>query len=82
MKTVSTKLDESDFSEFQNRCNQSGLCASEWLRNLIRNDFKQGQNSLQTLSEPTQETPATAHAEPKFPIIDGKPQPIVEFVFD
>ena len=36
MKTVSTKLDNSDFETFQNMCNHEGLCASEELREIVK----------------------------------------------
>jgi len=36
MKTVSTKLENSDFERFQEMCNDDGQCASEWLRDVIK----------------------------------------------
>lgn len=40
MKTVSTKLDNSDLARFQELCNESGLCASEYLRDRIKDDIR------------------------------------------
>ena len=36
MKTVSTKLDNRDFEKFQGMCNDDGMCASEELRDMIK----------------------------------------------
>ena len=36
MKTVSTKLDNHDFTKFQEMCNHEGQCMSEELRELVK----------------------------------------------
>ena len=37
MKTVGTKLDNSEYEEFENYCDENGLTKSEQLRTLIKN---------------------------------------------
>lgn len=37
MKTVGTKLDNSEYEEFEEYCNENGLTKSEQLRTLIKN---------------------------------------------
>jgi len=61
MKTVSTKLDNSDFEKFQNMCNDDGMCVSESLRYLIKSALEAHEEYLEiekrkTRSEGTQST--------------------------
>ena len=41
MKTVGTKLDNYEYEEFENYCNENGLTKSEQLRDLIKNYGKE-----------------------------------------
>ena len=77
MKTVGTKLDNSKYETFEKICQECGLTKSEQLRELIDSFVSADKESkeIETVAEPKD-------PEPDFPIVDGKPQPIVEFVFD
>ena len=67
MKTVGTKLDNSEFEKFDQVCHELGLTRSEQLRELIK-EFNQV--DIQTDTAPTV-------AEPK-----PKVEPEIKFVFD
>jgi len=51
MQTVSTKLDNSDFTKFQNMCNDDGMCASEELRDMIRRELEAHEEYLESLKD-------------------------------
>ncbi len=63
MKTVSTKLDNSDFKRFQDMCNDDGMCASEELRDLIKGNLEAYEEYLDSEnkkeSEPKEESKIT-----------------------
>ena len=40
MKTVSTKLDNTDFEKFEKMCIDDEMCASEWLRESIKDNLR------------------------------------------
>ena len=75
MKTVSTKLDKSDFERFEKMCEESDMCASEWLRESIKDNLRAHKEAREL--EPTVAEPIVADVEPK-----PKVEPEIKFIFD
>lgn len=76
MKTVGTKLDNSEYEIFDFMCQEKGLTKSEQLRDLIKNCIDAPSTTAPSKTEDIE-------TDPKFPVdADGRPQPIIELVFD
>lgn len=75
MKTVSTKLDKSDFEKFEKMCQESDMCASEWLRESIKDNLRAHEEAREL--EPTVAHPTVEDIEPK-----PKVEPEIRVIFD
>ncbi len=61
MKTISTKLTESDFDKFLEMCNHDGQCISEGIRDLVKMGIEAYEEGLELeeseIVEPISEEP-------------------------
>jgi len=77
MKTIGTKLDNDEFEEFLEICNEEGCSKSELLRKLVKdhiretNDFTEDENETSATLEPKVDKKPIVHA--KIIEIDGVP---------
>jgi len=66
MKTIGTKLDNDEFEEFLEICNEEGCSKSELLRKLIKNLIRERIEIIETEDE--------SLPEPKVEIVEEKPK--------
>lgn len=69
MKTVSTKLDKSDFEKFEKMCEESNMCASEWLRESIKDNLRAHEEARE-IEQETHAVGSTVSLKPTITIID------------
>ena len=72
MKTIGTKLDNDEFEEFLEICNEEGCSKSEFLRKLVKNSVRERKEIAEADKEIVEEKPTALVTSWKLYDDDGR----------